>query len=65
METVIVTFDEENADVEVATTGFSGSACLKATAWLEKALGKVTGNSKTSEFYKAPIQAKAQNRERS
>jgi len=31
---------EPNGDVRIETKGFTGSACLKATAKLEKALGR-------------------------
>lgn len=35
---------------QVTTKGFKGAECLKATADLEAALGKVTANKPTSEM---------------
>lgn len=49
----------------VTTTGFAGAACKQATAALEKALGNVTRDERTPEFYQQqnanrPQQAKAE-----
>lgn len=35
----------------IATEGFTGTACKDATRGLEKALGKVTSEKLTEEFY--------------
>jgi hypothetical protein len=35
----------------VQTKGYSGSECLHASSWLEKALGIVTTDQKTGEYY--------------
>jgi hypothetical protein len=51
MKTIEVIIDE-NADVKISTTGFVGAECKKATADLEKALGKTTTDTLTSDYHK-------------
>jgi len=43
--------------VSVQTRGFSGPACLAASRFLEKALGTVTAERRTAEFYDQVRQA--------
>lgn len=38
---------------KIETSGFTGSACQDATRALEQALGAVTGEQLTAEFYAA------------
>lgn len=52
---------DEKGNVEVATSGFSGSDCKKATDALERALGKKIADRTTPEFFKAvtiPVQGR-------
>jgi hypothetical protein len=37
----------------VQTKGYAGADCIQASRWLEEALGHVTADQKTSEFYQA------------
>lgn len=53
---IIVTVDPIGG-VEVATKGFSGKSCTDATKELEEALGKVTSDKKTGDYYKAEVKA--------
>jgi hypothetical protein len=48
-EEITLVFD--GRAVQITTKGFKGAGCLKATEELERALGKKTGDRKTSEFY--------------
>jgi hypothetical protein len=50
MKTIEVLIDDETTVVK--TSGFAGAECTKATAALEKALGKTSTDTKTPEFYK-------------
>ena len=45
---IIITPDGQTT---VATKGFAGSSCRKATRQLERALGEVAGEQLTPEFY--------------
>lgn len=38
-------------ETTVQTRGFAGSACLEASKFLEQALGVITAERKTEEFY--------------
>ena len=38
-------------ETTVQTKGYSGSDCLRAAKFLEEALGTVSADQKTSEFY--------------
>jgi len=51
MKTIEVIIDTDG-NVEVQTSGFSGPECKKATADLERVLGKVTGDRVTSEYHR-------------
>lgn len=42
---------QSDGSTTVKAHGFSGSACRSATAFLERALGPVTDERLTSEFY--------------
>lgn len=42
---------EADGSVKVATQGFKGATCLKATEALEKALGQKGADQKTKEYY--------------
>jgi hypothetical protein len=46
---------DSDGNVEVQTSGFSGPECQKATADLERALGKVTDDRVTSEYHRRPL----------
>lgn len=64
MQTVTVEIDHTGA-VIVKTEGFAGATCKQATAALESALGTVTRDERTPEFYQQqttnrPQQAKAE-----
>jgi hypothetical protein len=54
MKTIEVVIDTDG-NVEVQTSGFSGPECKKATADLERQLGKVTDDTVTPEYHKRPI----------
>jgi DUF2997 family protein len=51
MSRVIELIVSPKGETTVQTKGYSGSSCLQASQWLEKALGTVAAESKTSEFY--------------
>jgi len=53
MKKIEVTVDTDG-NVEVATFGFSGAECQKATADLERQLGKVMDDAVTPEYHKRP-----------
>ena len=38
-------------ETTVQTSGFTGGDCLQASKFIEQALGKVTSDVKTGEFY--------------
>jgi uncharacterized protein GlcG (DUF336 family) len=48
-----------DGQVKLETHGLKGASCLAETEALEKALGKVVGRRKTSEFYQQATGAKA------
>jgi hypothetical protein len=41
----------KEGETQISTEGFTGTACKDATKQLEKALGTVTKDSNTQEFY--------------
>jgi hypothetical protein len=43
---------QPDGSIKIDAVGFSGADCEKATAFLEKALGKTTGKEKKPEFYR-------------
>jgi len=47
-----VVISKDGRSVSVETRGYVGKACQDATAALERALGRVTKDKKTSEFYR-------------
>jgi Protein of unknown function (DUF2997) len=47
---IIIEVDDEGT-VEVKTHGFKGKACMKASEFIEQALGKVVSTKKTGEYY--------------
>tara|TARA_Y100001951_G_C11231617_1_gene234964 strand:- start:245 stop:430 length:186 start_codon:yes stop_codon:yes gene_type:complete len=54
MKTIDVIIDTDG-NIEVQTSGFAGAECKKATAELERQLGKVTHDEVTSEYHKRPV----------
>ncbi|MEQ8851744.1 DUF2997 domain-containing protein [Gimesia sp.] len=42
---------ETNGSTRVQTRGFTGSACIDASRFIEEALGKQTREHKTPEFF--------------
>lgn len=50
MKSIVVTIDEDG-NTEIKAVGYRGSSCEKATAELEKALGKVGKRTKTPEYH--------------
>ena len=40
-----------DGQTRVETKGFAGGECLEASRFLETALGKITSESRTAEFY--------------
>ena len=50
MKKIKIRVDKEGK-TEIFTEGFTGQACKDATKQLEKALGTVTKDSNTQEFY--------------
>src|SRR5262249_50221779 len=53
MPRIIEVHVSPKGETSVQTKGFSGTGCLQASKWLETALGIVTADRKTSEFYQA------------
>ncbi len=50
-------------ETKVQTEGYAGAACLEASKFLEQALGVVTTEHKTPDFYQpAEVQQQQQNR---
>lgn len=49
MREIIITIAPDG-DTKVEAVGFQGAECLKATAAIERALGKTTGDVKKPEF---------------
>ena len=45
-----------DGQTRVETKGFAGGECLEASRFLETALGKVTSENRTAEFYEAAHQ---------
>ena len=44
-----------DGSLKIESVGFQGSDCEKATAFLEKALGRVAGKSKKPEFHRRAL----------
>ena len=51
MPRIIEVLVSPKGETTVQTKGYSGSECLGASKWLEKALGIATADHKTSEYY--------------
>ncbi len=49
-ERIVITFKPDGT-VEVKTAGFKGQGCMKASQFIEEALGKQLSAKKTSEYY--------------
>jgi Protein of unknown function (DUF2997) len=41
----------KDGQTTVQTKGFSGGTCIGASKWLEQAIGNVTADQKTAEFF--------------
>ena len=57
MQEIIIDIDDEGI-VEVKTHGFKGKACMKASQFIEEALGKITTTKKTAEYYAEELKEK-------
>lgn len=57
MQEIIIEVDDEGV-VEVKTHGFKGKACVKASQFVEEALGKITSTKKTAEYYAEELSEK-------
>ena len=53
-QTIEVIIDIDG-NIEVQTQGFAGADCKKATADLERSLGKVTDDKVTAEYHRRPV----------
>ena len=51
MARIIEVVVSPTGETTVQTKGYSGSECLGASSWLEKALGIATTDQKTTEYY--------------
>ena len=51
MPRVIELIVSKEGQTTVQTKGFSGGTCIQASKWLEQAIGNVTADQKTSEFF--------------
>lgn len=56
MKTITVEINNDG-EVSIATSGFKGEACQKATAAMEAALGIKASDKKTGEYYQAEVKA--------
>lgn len=54
--TVIEVVVSPTGETKVQTRGYDGAACLQATKFLEQALGVVTADRKTSEYFQSQHQ---------
>ena len=57
-KTIEITVDE-HGQVKIEASGFAGGACLKETASIEEALGKVSKRTSKAEMHKMQIGDKA------
>lgn len=53
MATCIEVIVSPTAEIQVSTKGFAGADCIAASKFLEQALGIVSDERKTTEFYQA------------
>ena len=51
MARIIEVIVSPKGDTTVQTKGYAGTDCLQASKWIEEALGIVTADNKTSEFF--------------
>ena len=51
MKTITITVDPKGQS-KVETTGFAGSECRDASRFVERALGRTTGEILTADFYR-------------
>jgi hypothetical protein len=51
MPRVIELIVSKDGQTTVQTKGFSGGTCIQASKWLEQAIGNVTADQKTAEFF--------------
>ncbi len=51
MPRIIEVIVSPQGEVTLQTTGYAGSDCLQASQFLEQALGVVTNDQKTTEFF--------------
>jgi beta-lactam-binding protein with PASTA domain len=49
----IVVIVSPKGETTIQTKGYVGSECQQASKWLEQALGVITSDQKTSEFYQS------------
>ena len=52
MSKVIIVDVSPAGEVNIEAKGYTGKSCVEATAFLEKALGQRTSQTKTSDYYK-------------
>jgi hypothetical protein len=61
MSRIIEVVISPTGEATVQTRGYSGNDCLRASKFLESALGVVTADRKTAEFYEStPIKEEIQ-----
>jgi hypothetical protein len=53
MPRIIEVIVSPQGEITLQTKGYAGSDCLQASKFLEQALGVVTNDQKTTEFYQA------------
>lgn len=53
MARVIEVIVSPSGETTVQTKGYVGADCLQASKFLEQALGRITSEHKTTEFYQA------------
>jgi hypothetical protein len=61
MARVIEVIVGPKGETSVQTKGYAGGDCLKASKFLESALGVITSDRKTAEFYVAAQEQKLEN----
>lgn len=52
MTTIEITVDHKG-NTRVETKGFAGESCKEASRFVERALGKIVGETMTAEYYRA------------
>jgi hypothetical protein len=61
MARVIEVLVSPKGETTLQTKGYAGSDCQQASRFLENALGVVTGEQKTTEFYQQAVQQQQEN----